>query len=178
VLLFLSLLFLLVPMPATPSSTSRAAAAFEKLKALEGDWDSYSTKGWSGDMSLRVIARGSAIVATSHFEEAHPAETMLSVFHLDSDRLLLTHYCVARNQPRLEAMGFGPDLATITFTFRDGTNLASRDAGHMDKAVFRLETPDRYTSRWTWYEKGRQRWMEEIRYERHHNPGAGGATPE
>jgi hypothetical protein len=177
VLLFLSLLFLLVPMPATPSSTSRAAAAFEKLKALEGDWDSYSTKGWSGDMSLRVIARGSAIVATSHFEEAHPGETMLSVFHLDGDRLLLTHYCVARNQPRLEATEIGPDLATIRFTFRDATNLSSRDAGHMDKAVYRIEGLDRFASRWTWYQKGKESWMEEIRYERH-RPPEDSRTPE
>ena len=119
----LSLLLLL-----SPVGPPRAAAAFEKLKALEGDWMSYSSKGWSGDMSLRVIASGSAVVATSRFEEAHPGETMLSVFHLDGDRLLLTHYCVARNQPRLEATEISPDLSTITFTFRDATNLASRDA--------------------------------------------------
>lgn len=159
-------LLLLLPIPPGGAPVSRAAAAFEKLKALEGDWNSYSTKGWSGDMSLRVIARGSAIVATSHFEEAHPGETMLSVFHLDGDRLLLTHYCVARNQPRLEATELSPDLSTITFTFRDATNLASRDAGHMDKAVYRFGATDAFTSRWTWYQKGKETWMEEIQYRR------------
>ncbi|HEY6066376.1 MAG TPA: hypothetical protein VIY96_09485, partial [Thermoanaerobaculia bacterium] len=75
----LALLFLIQAPPAQPP-VSRAAAAFEKLKALEGDWNSYSTKGWSGDMSLRVIARGSAIVVTSRFEEAHRARQCLPSF--------------------------------------------------------------------------------------------------
>ncbi|HEY6066377.1 MAG TPA: hypothetical protein VIY96_09490 [Thermoanaerobaculia bacterium] len=91
---------------------------------------------------------------------------MLTVFHLDGDRLLLTHYCVARNQPRLEATEISPDLSTITFTFRDGTNLASRDAGHMDKATYRFGANDEFTSRWTWFQKGKETWMEEIQYRR------------
>lgn len=153
--------------PATPPP---AAAAFERLKALEGEWDSHSTKGWAGRVTLAVIARGSALAATSQFEEAHPGETMLTVFHLDSGRLLLTHYCVARNQPRLEATSISPDLSTLTFTFRDATNLSGRNAGHMDKAVFRIDGPDRYTSRWTWYQDGKERWMEEIRHERRKAP--------
>jgi hypothetical protein len=91
---------------------------------------------------------------------------MLTVFHLDGGRLMLTHYCVARNQPRLVATAISPDLSTITFTFRDGTNLPSREAGHMDQAVYRIEGKDRYTSRWTWSQDGKERWMEEIRYVR------------
>jgi hypothetical protein len=162
----LSLLLITAAAVSAAEPARPAALAFERLKALEGDWDSFSTKGWAGRTSLRAIARGSALVATSQFEEAHPGETMLTVFHLDGERLMLTHYCVARNQPRLVATAISTDLSTITFTFRDGTNLPSREAGHMDQAVYRIEGKDRYTSRWTWYQDGKERWMEEIRYVR------------
>ena len=89
---------------------------------------------------------------------------MLTAFHRDGKHLVLSHYCVAGNQPLLEAFDPGPD--TVTFRYRGGTNLASRENGHMDSVVFTLSEPDRYSSRWTWYQDGVERWMEEISYER------------
>ena len=32
----------------------------------------------------------------------------------------------------------------------------------MDKAVFSFEGPDRMSSQWTWYQQGKERWMEQI----------------
>ena len=91
---------------------------------------------------------------------------MLTTFVLDSDRLLLTHYCVAKNQPRLVATAFEESGKKITFTFLDATGLPSRNTGHMDKAVFRFLDEDHFTTQWTWYQNGKESWMEEIRMER------------
>jgi hypothetical protein len=146
---------------ASPSSAAEAArAAFERFQSMTGVWEGKSTKGWEETLRYQTIAGGSAVLETSF--EAHPGETMATVFHMDGERLLLTHYCVAKNQPRLEATAFEDGGRTVVFTFRDGTNLPSRDRGHMDKAVFRFEAPDRVTSRWTWYENGKETWFEEI----------------
>ena len=112
-----------------------------------------------------MIARGSVVVERTNFE-AHPGETMLTLFHRDGPRLLLTHYCVAGNQPRLVASEFSGDARAITFTFLDATNLAARDQGHMDSAVLRFEGPDSFSSSWSWYQAGETRWLEEIRYRR------------
>lgn len=90
----------------------------------------------------------------------------MTMFHLDGDRLMLTHYCVAKNQPRLLATSYSEDGNTITFTFLDGTNLPTRDRGHMDKAIFRFIDDNHVTSQWTWNENGKESWMEEIRLER------------
>ena len=87
---------------------------------------------------------------------------MATVFHLDGDRLLLTHYCVARNQPRLVATSISEDGRRIEFAFLDGTNMPSRDVGHMNRAVFTIESVDRYRSRWTFSRGGQEQWMEEI----------------
>lgn len=141
-----------------------AAAAFERFKKLEGRWKGRSTKGWEEVSTYKTIAGGSVVVGTSF--DAHPNETMMTMFHLDGDRLMLTHYCVAKNQPRLVATSFADGGKTITFTFLDGGNLSSRDRGHMDKAVFRFIDDNHTTSQWTWYQDGKESWMEEIHLER------------
>lgn len=143
---------------------SQARSAFERFKKLEGSWKGRSTKGWEEVISYKTIARGTVVVGTSF--DAHPNETMMTMIHLDGDRLMLTHYCVAKNQPRLVATSFADDGKTITFTFLDGTNLPSRDRGHMDKAIFRFVDENHVTSRWTWYQDGKESWMEEILLER------------
>ncbi len=149
-----------------PSVTAEdAAAAYERFKNLAGQWVGKSTEGWTDREMISVIARESAVMKISNFE-AHPGETMATMIHMDGDRLMLTHYCVARNQPRLEATSIEDDGRSITFTFRDGTNLPSRDSGHMDKAIFRFVDDTHYSSHWTFYQDGQESWMEQIVYER------------
>src|SRR5262245_58067011 len=74
--------------PATP------AAAFERLKRLAGRWEGRSTKGWTDTGQVKVIAGGSVVELASF--DAHPGEEMRTLFYLDGDRLMLTHFCVAR----------------------------------------------------------------------------------
>lgn len=143
---------------------SGARTAFERFKGLEGRWIGSSTKGWEERITFETIAGGSAVVETSF--DAHPSEKMLTVFHMDGDRLVLTHYCVAGNQPRMVATGFEDGGATVTFTFLDGGGLRSRDQGHMDSVVFRFVDRDNAVARWSWYEDGAERWLEEIRLQR------------
>jgi predicted enzyme related to lactoylglutathione lyase len=162
------------PGPATP-----AAKAFDKLKQLDGVWQGKSTKGWTDRCVYRTIAGGSVVMETSF--DAHPGESMATLHHMDGPDLILTHYCVARNQPRLKATEFSPDGNTITFTFKDATNLVSRDRGHMDKVVIEFDLPDRFTSHWTWYQDGKENWMEKIEHTRiketpNQDPPAGGVV--
>jgi hypothetical protein len=137
-----------------------ARSAFERFKGLEGSWEGKSTKGWSERVTFQTIAAGSCVLESSF--DAHPNEKMLTMFYVDGSRLMLTHFCVAKNQPRLVATAFEGDGAMITFTFLDATGLPSRDSGHMDKLVFRFVDPDHATSRWTWYQDGKEKWLEEI----------------
>jgi hypothetical protein len=147
-----------------PASPDASKQAYERLKALEGKWVGTSTKGWKEQIQYNVIAGGSAVEERSF--DAHPGETMLTLFHMDGDRLMLTHYCAAKNQPRLLATNISPDGKTIEFTFLDATNLPSRDKGHMDKAVFHFLDDAHFTNRWTWYQDGKEKWLEEITMER------------
>jgi hypothetical protein len=161
--LLISLTCVLRPVQAQGVPPERAKAAFESLKQLAGEWSGTSTQGWEGTHTMEIIAAGTAILSASRIDP-HPGahDTMATIFHMDGDRLLLTHYCVARNHPRLVATSVSDDGRVIEFAFLDATNLRSRDDGHMDRAVYTIESSDRYRSRWTFYQKGQERWMEDI----------------
>lgn len=150
---------------ASPPGAGAARQVFERFGALSGEWRGRSTKGWTDRAVIRTIAAGSVVVSTSEFE-AHPGDTMMTMVHLDGDRLLLTHYCIAKNQPRLEMTAVEEEGRRATFRFLDGTNLASRNQGHMDSVEFRFQDSDHFSSRWSFYKDGREDWMEEIHYER------------
>jgi hypothetical protein len=148
------------PAGLVPATPELARAAFDRIKGLAGSWEGKSTKGWEETLKYGVIAGGSTVMETSF--NAHPGQEMATAFYLDGDRLMLTHYCMAKNAPRLEATAFADGGKTVVFTFKDGANIPTRDRGHMDKVVMRFEAPERFTSRWTWYENGQEKWFEEI----------------
>jgi hypothetical protein len=159
-LILVLLMILLVGAEPATAPITPARAAFERFKQLDGVWEGRSTKGWVERTSFKTIAGGSCVMETSF--DAHPSETMVTMFHMDGEQLMLTHYCVAKNQPRMRADQISPDGSQLTFTFFDGGNIPTRDRGHMDKAVFKFESPDRMSSQWTWYQNGKEQWMEEI----------------
>lgn len=146
-------------------SAEQAADAFERLKTLAGDWQAKSTRGWDEPVRYDLVAGGSVVVESNSFKDA-PDNTMYTMFHMDEGRLIATHYCASGTQPRLLATGTGDDGLRLTFTYLDGTSLPSREHGHMDQAVFRFVDDDHFTAKWTWYEKGQERWMEEIEHRR------------
>ena len=146
-------------------SGEQARAAFERLKGLAGEWQAKSSRGWDEPVTYEIVAAGSVVVEIGSFKDA-PEKKMYTMFHLDGDRLLATHYCESRTQPRLVATAVADGGRQVTFTYLDGTGLTSRDQGHMDQAVFRFLGEDRFTAHWTWYQQGNEQWLEEIEHRR------------
>ena len=58
---------------------------------------------------------------------------MVTMYHPDGDRLMMTHYCSAHNQPRMHSQTVAGGSKIITFDLVDVTNLSAPDAGHMKK---------------------------------------------
>lgn len=129
---------------------------FDTLKALDGDWEGKNNQGQPLKVSFRETAGGSALMSEIH---GQGPENMVSMFHLDGDRLLMTHYCGAGNQPRMKA-SLSPDGKSITFDFIDATNLSSADAGHMNHVVFAMPDADHHTEEWTFLDHGKE--MKEL----------------
>jgi len=71
----------------------------------------------------------------------------VTMFYLDDDRLLLTHYCDAGNRPRMVART-SPDGKTVEFDFLDVAG--STKYGHMQHAVFTIVDADHHIEDWTY----------------------------
>src|SRR5207302_4729156 len=103
-----------------------AKAAFARLKSLAGEWEADTSMGKS-HVTYEVIAGGATVLERETISNMHD---MLTAYHLDGDRLLLTHYCMAGNQPRMQALGYDNKTGELRFEFLEATNLASPQAGH------------------------------------------------
>lgn len=127
-----------------------AQKAFSTIKSLPGNWVGDTRMG-PVQVTFKVTAGGSAVMS-----EILGKEDMVTMFHLDgANRLLMTHYCAAGNEPRMEA-SVSPDGKVITFNYVDATNLATPDAGHMQKMVLTLVDDNHHTEEWTFVDHGKE----------------------
>jgi hypothetical protein len=127
-----------------------AQKAFTTIKTLPGTWEGDTHMG-PVQVTFKVTAGGSAVMS-----EILGKEDMISMFNLDGPgRLLLTHYCAAGNEPRMQA-SLSPDGKIITFTYVDATNLATPDAAHMHKVVLTMIDDNHHTEEWTLVDHGKE----------------------
>jgi hypothetical protein len=131
---------------------SEAQKSFDKLKTLAGSWEGRVTtnppqadiEGKLAQVSLRVTSMGNALIheATSAARPDDP----ITMFYLDGDRLLLTHYCDAGNRPRMVGK-VSPDGKKVEFEFLDVAG--STEYGHMHHGVFTFIDANHHTEDWT-----------------------------
>ena len=161
----LPLVVALLPcLPAATGHPAPAAAAFERFKALAGEWTATDADGTTSRQIYEVVAGGSAVLERCEMTHEGQPVTMLTLYHLDGARLLLTHYCMAGNQPRMEARGVTD--GTVAFEFVDATGLDTPGEGHMHRAVFHFEGEDRFTTEWTFHQDGQDTFTEKATYVR------------
>ncbi|MGA8489244.1 MAG: hypothetical protein WB711_02410 [Terriglobales bacterium] len=163
----LSVVFLLIAATAfaadAAATQSDAQKSFDQLKTLAGSWEGRVTtvppvadiEGSSVQVTLRVTSRGNALVhemrAAGTPDDPTRNDHPVTMFYLDSDRLLLTHYCDAGNRPRMVGT-ISPDGKKVEFTFLDVAG--GTQYGHMDHAVFTLIDANHHTEDWTYMQPG------------------------
>ena len=97
-------------------------AGMAKMKSLIGTWVKVDDKGDPTDEVVSVIkltAGGSAVQETLFPGQPHE---MVSMYTVDGDNLLMTHYCMLGNQPQMKADPKSP-ANQLKFDFVGGTNL-------------------------------------------------------
>ncbi len=120
----------------------------KQLKSLEGDWMLLDEQGEpTGQVGseFRLTANGSTLREYMFPGQEHE---MLNVYHADGDRVLMTHYCGAGSQPRLEVVR-ADDGEGLLLKFDSITNLPSPNAHFMHHAEMAWEGDDRLVT--TWY---------------------------
>ena len=135
--------FVLLLLSTAVLAQSPAQKSFEQLKSLAGSWEG-TMEGQTLHVSLRVTSRGNALM---HEMSGAGPDNPITMLHLDGDRLMLTHYCDAGNQPRMVAT-ISPDGKSIVFDFVEATNLLSSQHGHMQRVTFTFIDADHHTEKW------------------------------
>ena len=101
-LLLIPLLALIVA--SASSATAQPAPyrpdqAFQALKSLVGAWQGRTEAGRTFLVSYRLTANDTVLVETWTMS---PTRQSMTVYHMDGDGLIATHYCPQGNQPRLQ----------------------------------------------------------------------------
>ena len=134
-----------------------AVSAFEFLKTLAGDWERGSADHEHGSSSrsasFKVTAAGSTVVETLY--AGQPTE-MVSVFHMDGNQLLLTHYCALKNAPIMK-FEKSDKPGEIKFAFFGGTNFDPKVDTHVHQGVFQIKDTNTVEATFVAFANGKPR---------------------
>ena len=147
-------IFVMVLSASLVEAQSDAHKSFDLLKGMEGNWAGKNNQGQPVQVTFRTTAGGSALM--SEILGRGP-ENMVTMFHMDGDRLLMTHYCGAGNQPRMKVIS--SDAKSVSFEFFDGTNIGPGD-GHMQHVTFMQPDSDHHVEEWVFVDHGKE--MKEV----------------
>jgi hypothetical protein len=136
------------PLPSAPKNPQ-----LDKMKSLVGTWVMADKDGKATDQvvsEIRATAGGSAVVETLF--PGQPME-MVSMYTVDGPDLVMTHYCVLGNQPRMKADPKSP-TNQIRFEFAGGSNLDPAKDKHMHAATLTIVDADHIEIEGTGWENG------------------------
>ena len=141
---------------------SNADASFARLKTLVGEWEANTSSG-KVHLSYELVSGDTALLERASSETM---PSMVTLYYVDGGRLLLTHYCMIGNQPRMQAKALNPDTGELDFQFLDATNLPNPGAGHRHNAKLRIVDNSHVVSEWQFYENGQPKFKETAQYTR------------
>ncbi len=136
---------------------------WEKMKTLVGQWEGTVAEDKEKKPvteNIRMTGDGSALM---HIMGYGAPEEMVTMFHPDGARLMMTHYCAAHNQPRMRSAEM-KDPNRVAFDFVDVTNAAPGD-GYMYRLEITFDSPDHHTEYWT-YKQGEKLMTAKFEFKR------------
>lgn len=154
-LLASTLAFLLVASLAQADGTGLdAKTALERLKGLAGSWEGTigTPEGPATKLRYEVTAGGNAVVETLFADTPHE---MVSVYTLDGEKLVMTHYCVSGNHPRLRLDGAASTADKLAFVYESGTNMDPGKGTHVHAGSIEIQRDGGLANSWTFFTDGK-----------------------
>ncbi len=131
-----------------------ASEVLKHFTVLEGEWVGKHTNHAGEEEHLNLIYRtisGGTAVEERIFADS-PKE-MITVYHGNGDNgILLTHYCMLGNQPRLQLEN--TNGKTFDFQFVDGVGIDRGKTGHMGGMKMTILGENIIQQEWAYYEDG------------------------
>jgi hypothetical protein len=134
--------------------------AFNRLKGLAGEWQA-AMPGQKEPVTVtyRVTSGGNVVMETIMPNTGHE---MVTLYHLDSGRLVLTHYCALGNQPKMALVPKRSTPEDLVFDFVGGSNVKPKKDPHMHALRLRFENPDRMIAEWDFFKGGKKESTEKF----------------
>lgn len=149
----LTILFILFAAAATAFSqeTPKAVApqsdaniAFDKLKTLAGSWQG-TIMGIPINITIRAASSGTTILYEGNTDKG-PPDHEITMFYVEEDRLIATHYCDAGNRASFVGR-MSPDGKAIELSF---LNVAGSTKGGLVKRMkFTMIDADKHVAEFT-----------------------------
>ena len=140
-----------VPIVALTADRTKSEEAFDRLVSLQGEWKG-KVDGVDTTLIYTLTANGSALM-----EECRPGKgpETITMFTVDGDHLIATHYCSAKNQPQMATPAIGEAEKPLVFSLVRITGLKSPDAFHNTGLTVIQEDNDHLTQEWLYESKGK-----------------------
>jgi hypothetical protein len=142
---------LIVTSAALAAEKSKSEQAFARLASLQGQWEG-EENGVKINVTYTLTANGSALM-----EEFRPESgpVMITMFTVDCDHLIATHYCSAKNQPQMVTSAITDVQKPLAFSPARITGLRSPDDWHNTGLTLTQEDDDHLTQEWTYESKAK-----------------------
>src|SRR5437764_8032734 len=162
-LLFGSVSMMTLVLAADPLAADKTTSeeAFDRLATLKGEWRG-EQEGVKINLIYTLTANGSALM-----EEFRPERgpVMITMFTVDGDHLIATHYCSAKNQPQMMTSAITDVQQPLAFSLARITGLKSPDDWHNTGMTVIQEDNDHLTQEWT-YQSNEKSGKRTFRYTR------------
>ena len=140
-----------IPGQAAQQRKTGSRAVFEQLASLVGTWEGVQD-GAPIRVTYTLSGRGSALM-----EQVQPGDSssMITMFTVDGDHLIATHYCAVGNQPQMVSTAPEDLRKGVKFSLVRVTGMTSPEAWHNTGLTVTLDDSDHITQRWTYLYKGK-----------------------
>jgi hypothetical protein len=140
---------------AAPARALDGKAAFASLKQLAGSWQGHVEKadGPQAFARYELISNGTAVMETLFPGTEHE---MRSIYFLEGNDLVLTHFCATGNQPKMKLDAAASTPTKLVFGFAGGTNLDPAKDGHIHSGRIELTGGGKMQSEWDYFKDGKQ----------------------
>src|SRR5438045_9273064 len=145
------MLILVATAASLAADKTKSEEVFDRLASLQGKWKG-EQKGVKISLIYSLTANGSALM-----EEFRPESgpVMITMFTVDGDHLIATHYCSAKNQPQMVTSPITDSQKPLAFSLARITGLKSPEDWHNTGLTVTQEDNDHLTQEWTYQSKGK-----------------------
>jgi hypothetical protein len=131
---------------------ARTTPAFDQIKSLAGRWEGSTPDGKKGQVTYEIISNGSVVMERLS-PEKEPA--MITMYALEGDRILVTHFCSAGNQPTMQTAPSPAANGKLEFHFLRLAGAKSPDEGHMVGLTVSMPDKNHLVQVWTFDDHGK-----------------------